>query len=173
VTAQSAPISRSSVQSPYESRATIIAQANFKNLLAITATITWLCAAVRHSPDGQKLSTFSLSPDKNALMQFVVSPGDLIDKDSDESCWHALFKHQVIASGFPIPQRRTGKGLEISYANLVTLAQSLELVEYRDGLVAEGLETLLIPIAKLSEGDQSAVSDRDISQVLHFQIPIL
>ena len=65
------------------------------------------------------------------------------------SCWASLFQNAVIASGFPIPSRTDGKGLEISFPDMVSLSKSHAFVKVGEGLVLDGLVTLLYPIKSL------------------------
>jgi hypothetical protein len=74
--------------------------------------------------------------------EVLVSPG---------LCWHVLFSHGVIAKGFPIRSRLEGRGLEINFADMALLAKCLSFAEYRDRLVVDGLESLLIPVAELQD----------------------
>lgn len=144
----------------YVSEAIIEVRATFTDQLDIAATISWICSAIRHSPGGLTLSEPTFSFDSMAVSQnpcIRITPTYLLKRASVESCWHALFKHQVIASGFSIPERKMGKGLEISYGNMVTLAQSLELVKVHEGLIIEGITTLLIPTKSLGETDGNGV----------------
>ena len=71
-----------------------------------------------------------------------------------EACWHPLLPHAVIAKKFPVRHRSTGKGVDISFANMTLLSQSLSFIEFDEGLIVEGLRSVLIPIEKL-EGDDA------------------
>jgi hypothetical protein len=72
---------------------------------------------------------------------------------TNESCWHSLVPHAVIAKGFRIRKRTAGQGLEISFANMAMLSQSRSFTEFDDGLIVEGLRSVLIPTKVLPEDD--------------------
>ena len=67
------------------------------------------------------------------------------------SCWHSLFLNAVVTGGFNTPKRTEGRGLEISFGDMVGLSRTLRLVEYNKGTVAEGPQNLLIPIKRLHD----------------------
>jgi hypothetical protein len=46
-----------------------------------------------------------------------------------------------------------GKGLEISFADMVLLGQSMSFIEYDEGLIVEGLRSILIPVENLQKDD--------------------
>src|SRR5438034_1422270 len=64
-------------------------------------------------------------------------------------CWYPLFVRSVIAVGFPIRERKQGKGLEISPVVMASLAGVAFPVEYDGGLILKGLSTILIPAEPL------------------------
>ena len=70
----------------------------------------------------------------------------------ERCCWHPLFPHAVIARNFPVRERLEGKGLEISFANMASMAQSVDMVQHEGGLIAEGLRWYLIPSELLPSG---------------------
>ncbi|KAL1614376.1 hypothetical protein SLS54_009803 [Diplodia seriata] len=57
----------------------------------------------------------------------------------------------IIAEGFPIPSRETGRGLEMSFDIMVILGRILYPMEYLNGMVLKGRSTILVPISR--EGD--------------------
>jgi hypothetical protein len=69
------------------------------------------------------------------------------------ACWHSLFPRAVIAEGFPVKERKQGVGLEISFADIAFLSGSLSIVEFDNRLDVNGLKSLLVPVAKLSDDD--------------------
>lgn len=115
---------------------------------------------MRYSPGGLKLSSFYPFVDQSQGNKLFISPHPLqtsFGEDIGDNCWYGLFKDQVVAHGFPIPDRDAGKGLEISFENMTTLARSLDFIEVDNGLVAEGLTTLLVPTLKLDHSDEFAL----------------
>ena len=120
----------------------------------LISAISWICAAVRHSDfdtvansssfvEAKKLS----GGDKSIFLK--LKPLHPI-QDSAGACWHILFPHAVIARGFPIRNREEGKGLEISFPDMLQMSRSLSFVEYDSGLIVEGLRSLLVPVTELT-----------------------
>lgn len=66
-------------------------------------------------------------------------------------CWHGLFPCGVIATGFSPSPREEGKGLEISFPDMVLASRCLSFAQYGNGLIANGLTSVLIPIAGLQK----------------------
>jgi len=122
----------------------------------ILSALSWLCAAIRHSPYPEVVfssTTIETSKASAESRTIKVRLDKLQHLQAGTSCWHSLFPHSVIAKGFPIKRRRQGEGLEISLPDMALLSQSLTAVEFNGGLVFEGLRTLLIPMQELEDDD--------------------
>jgi hypothetical protein len=86
-------------------------------------------------------------------MGIDMSPLESAPRDS--SCWYDLFKKVIVTPDFPIPTRKKGKGLEIAFSAMAYLASCHDLVEHDGGLIAAGLASVLLPVAKLMEDDEA------------------
>lgn len=128
----------------------------------IAKAVSWLCAALRKSPEDSLCRCFVSvkALDRTAYLstehhvkaiQFAL--GDLERMQNPALCWHSLFPGNVIAHGFETQPRVQGVGLEISFANLAHASRCLSFVEYQQGLVAHGLKSVLIPMADLEQDD--------------------
>jgi hypothetical protein len=130
--------------------------ATFNQHFDIALAISWLCAALRHgdteglSMSGSYVEVF---PNRRDIPGMFVRPRHLTPVSVSKACWHSIFTHTVIAQGFPIRARKEGRGLELSFWSMITLARALRLTLYSDGLVAEGPDSLLIPTKELREDD--------------------
>lgn len=137
-----------------ESTASIIITAPYDIQSQLASALSWLCAAVRHSSHELPSSSHTIvSTDKSITLRMNISSrlGPITPFPETRSCWHALFKYTSIAAGFPHRSRENGQGLEISFANMINLARSLAFVTVNDGLVLDGLVTILYPVKRLPE----------------------
>lgn len=121
----------------------------------MACAISWLCAAIKSS--GNEKLCLSETPiatiplGSGSTRKVLIGPSQLLPVSGDVLCWHALFNYAVVATGFSISPRAEGIGLEISFADMILLAQSKSIDEYDGGLIAEGLSTLLIPMKRLDQ----------------------
>jgi hypothetical protein len=152
--------------------------APFEEQFQIAMILSWLCAALRRSCNGE--NSFSrpvILGHRSAFRQISLSPDILEPIITSKSCWYPLFQNGVIAYGFPISPRSEGRGLQISFPDLVLLSKSQALVEVQGGLVLDGLITLLYPVKKLPRDHAiqwhlelkttSADSDEDGQRFVH------
>lgn len=122
------------------------------------SVFSWISAAIRYSShDRISRSATLIEAVKFATSKKVISPKlqplEPI-QDSGEACWQSLFPYAVIATGpFPISERTEGKGLEISFGDMLLMSRSLSFVEFRGGLIVEGLNSLLVPGEELQKDD--------------------
>ena len=136
--------------SSYTSAANFAILATVDEHVHIASALKWLCAAIRHSPsESLSLSEAHIIESSSLLSPFTIEMAPLT-AIKETSCWHNLFLNTVIAQGFSIPSRTDGKGLEISFSDMVKLSRTLRLVEYDRGTVAEGAQNLLVPVKRLS-----------------------
>ena len=129
---------------------------DLESLKEIAEILAWLTAAVRTSPKkGFGTSTvnfFPQTPTEPGLSTFKIEPGEVEPLQNESSmCWHALFVNGVIATQFPIRDRKEGVGVEISPDLMATLSGVVAPAEFRGGLILKGLSTALIPIKRLED----------------------
>jgi len=121
----------------------------------IISAISCIAAALRPSPYAHvALSSVSIEASGTGPepKRIDVRLDELEEISEAQCCWHPLFPNAVIAKGFPVRDRVQGTGLEISFANMALMSQSLRIVEYDRGLVLEGLRLFLIPVRLLPDG---------------------
>jgi hypothetical protein len=142
------------------SRVAFIATASYGIQVQVASGLSWICASFRCSPNVDIMLSSTLFESQTLLSgqkQFKLPPSDLrknATADSSETpCWHPLFPYRVIAHGFPIRSRKEGRGLELSFENMIAASRCLSFVEYNKGLIAHGLTSILIPIRDLVEDD--------------------
>jgi len=122
----------------------------------MASALSWISAAVRHSSyNVVAYSSTSISSKASigASPSIAICLEELKPLQREGPCWYPLLPHAVIAKGFPIRERTVGKGLEISFADMTLLSQSMSFTEYSQGLVVEGLRSVLIPMERLLQDD--------------------
>jgi hypothetical protein len=132
----------------------LMATAAYATHTQIVHALSWMCASFRCSPyDEITMSSTVVDVQKStsASGAVIAIRPDMLHKPSTVSCWHGLFPNRVISRGFPIHDRHEGVGLEISFENMVAASRCLSLLEYDNGLIAHGLTSILIPMAKLKK----------------------
>jgi hypothetical protein len=141
----------------FTSNVTLLVLADHSLHVQIAAALSWISAAVRHSSHNclsYSSTTILAKPPKGASHTIAIYLEDLELLRDGGPCWYSLVPHGVIAKGFPIRERTVGKGLEISFADMAILSQSMSFTESGGGFVVEGLRTVLIPV-KIIEGDDA------------------
>jgi hypothetical protein len=143
----------------FTSFATFQIIATYDLQLQIISALAWICAAFRQG-DRVEISHSSVSLEGKKPLGGESHTGDislvldpLENIAAGDACWHALFPHCVIAKQFPVPSRKKGKGLEISFADMALASRCLSFVELENGLIAHGLASVLIPVEELPEDD--------------------
>jgi hypothetical protein len=151
---------------PCVSNATISIRGTFDDQVSLATAIMWLSSAVRYPGRGLDLSETLFSPVSNydscpwPRLQISLKSLQPVAIDTTRyscCCWHKLFDRQVIASGFRIPERKVGHGLEIPYQDMLLLARSKGLAKIHGGLLPEGFSTLLIPVEEIEEVGGSSI----------------
>jgi hypothetical protein len=134
---------------------TCIVNANYTAHIQVSLVLSWLCAAMRSSNhDGLSNSSVTIDGEKTGKRRTIsINLVPLETVKQNGSCWHGLFPRGVIAKNFPIPLRSDGEGLEIPFADLALVSGCLGLSEYKNGLVVDGLNSILIPRKRLSKDD--------------------
>ena len=137
------------------SSASCLVTASYATQVQVALVLSWLCAAVRSSDHAgpSKSSVFVDGEQTDGRRSVSIKLAPLEPVLSDEACWHGLFPHGVIAKNFPIPLRHFGRGLEIPFADMTLLCGCLGFVEYKNGLLVDGLNSILIPRKRLPEDD--------------------
>lgn len=134
---------------------------------------------MRHSPSDDPVYSYAaVSGIKSSrpIQNLTIRMKEFEEIQIDRPCWHPLIPHAVIAKGFPIRHRKAGKGLDISFADMALLSQSMSFTEYDEGLIVEGLRSVLIPMEFLHQDDaiqwhleykrqKKAPKKRSISQI--------
>ena len=131
---------------------TITVKANHAVHQDLINAISWLSATFRHSHnDGVSYSTSLVEAKINTAeeVSIMIKSMEIEEIETFRACWHPLFPHGVIAKGFPYRSRNEGKGLEISFADMVHMSRGLGFIEFSKGLLVEGLTSLLIPVLNL------------------------
>ena len=77
---------------------------------------------------------------------FQITPKALrpVRKDPS-SCWYNLFRHSVVASGFEIPSRQCGTGLELTLELMAELTENAKPLKYAGKFLMISLHSALIP----------------------------
>lgn len=131
-------------------------------LISIAQQLAWL-AAISRTPTSEELTCshvhFKLIDTGN--FEITVSGDQPLNK-GDESCWHPLFAHTVIAYGFPVPPRSAEMGVEIPFNIMLRLAGTTYVVTHDDGVVLCGFSTLLFPSAYYQSQSETAAQTHSV-----------
>lgn len=117
------------------------------DVIKTSQQLAWLITVLR-VPSDKRLSSSafsikrSMEPDSFVLVPEALKP---ISRPSS-ACWHAIFQNWVLAEGFPIQPRNGEKGIEISFAAMIQLAEVLGPVTYEEGVVLKGISSILFPV---------------------------
>ncbi|KAH6668955.1 hypothetical protein B0J14DRAFT_674497 [Halenospora varia] len=123
----------------------------------LLTALSWLCAAVRHSPPSEvalsstRIAAVPKPEDDGHIITICLSELELLPLT--QSCWYPIFRHCVIADGFPIRDRINGEGLKPSFQDMFLMSRSLMFVEFDGGFVVDGLLSVLISIRELQDDD--------------------
>ncbi|KXJ86888.1 hypothetical protein Micbo1qcDRAFT_125469, partial [Microdochium bolleyi] len=135
----------------------------------ISEQLAWLGAALRQEVlpgDGPTCCTPSIS--FNALdrpirctISFHLQKTPY--RSARGSCWHRLFRHPLIARGFPIAARPpTAKGLELTLGAMAILTQARYLNIFGDKMLMKGFSQLVYPSSiKANTIGWHLLSDKD------------
>jgi hypothetical protein len=136
------------------SKASVVVLANHAVHEQIASALSWISAAIRHSPYDivvHSSTLVSAVKSSGSTHRIAIRMAELKEIKTDQPCWHSLLPHAVIAKGFPIRERNSGIGLDINFADMALLSASMSFSEYEGGLVVEGLRSLLIPKKMIPE----------------------
>jgi hypothetical protein len=128
-------------------------------LAEVCEQLAWLGAALRPSPVSSGICFASSSitatrdthlssavPSVTVQMNFPITPAPDRMLSMEGTCWHAMFRNPVVASGFPILARHEDeRGLELPFDVMSLLAETQHATSYNATLILKGLCTMLIP----------------------------
>ncbi|PQE16473.1 pfs domain protein [Rutstroemia sp. NJR-2017a BBW] len=130
----------------------------------IIAAFSWLCSALRFAPEDTIYQSavevqYSTKNKRDKGNDILEAPNITLELNklqefaptADSDCWRSLFPGMVIAYDFPVKKRFEGKGLEISFANMAMAARIWSLIEFDEGLIGNGLSTVLVPVKELTK----------------------
>lgn len=83
---------------------------------------------------------------------FRSEPLEVAPEDPGGHCWNDMFRHCMVAKGYPIPSRKSDRpGLEIPFDMMAALAGAERVVPFGEHLIVKGYSTALFPTS--FEGD--------------------
>ncbi|KAE9367993.1 hypothetical protein N431DRAFT_445061 [Stipitochalara longipes BDJ] len=144
------------VSESFTSNASLVVLASHTFQRQIASALSWISAAVRHSSYNTvaySSTSIAAKNSTNAGHNISILLEELSPLRNEGLCWYPLLPHAVIVKGFPIRERICGKGLEISFADMALLSQSLSFTEHGQGLIVEGLRSVLIPMETIPHDD--------------------
>ncbi|KAF2141224.1 uncharacterized protein K452DRAFT_309014 [Aplosporella prunicola CBS 121167] len=119
-----------------------------KDLISITQQLAWLTATFRLPKNGQLLcsearfSWNNFELEGNIFMQ-PLEPAN----HGAHTCWHSMFAGQVLAVGFPVPERFEGEqGVELPFEVMAALGLIWYPFEHNGGTILKGHSTALLPV---------------------------
>ena len=135
-----------------ESPITVRVTAEYSKQVMIMEVVGWLCAVARYSPDiGLAISSTVVQActiENSRVITFI--PRKLEKIPPSTACWPQLFPHGVLAQGYRTSDRKQGRGLEIAFADMAMVAGCSRFVEYDNGLIVDGLESVIIPVKAIT-----------------------
>jgi hypothetical protein len=153
-TGQSEPVVAS--QHPLcETTCKMLVTGNWEVQVDCSCAILWVSATLRSSTYREMVSSGATMRRRNRpevgplYMDIELSP---LQAFTEQSCWTILGQRSVLVSGFPIPEREGGEGLEISFRSMCKLARCTRLIHHDGGLVGVGILCVVQPMFELSNG---------------------
>lgn len=130
----------------------------FYSLVEIIEVLAWIGAALREATDPSQVMQClpCLMPNEDYIVRdlpsvhlrlgFSVQP--LLDYDSLHehlgTCWLPLLRNPVITTGFPIPHRIQGPGLEISLKAMALQVNAPSLTFFNEKAVFKGFNAAIV-----------------------------
>jgi hypothetical protein len=131
------------------------AEGTGEKIVEIAQQLSWLGAALRHSPDdGLKNSEAKISTVQGWKPIFDITFSMNPLNKNESSCWHSLFTSSVIAKGFPIAERGQEVGLEIPLEMMAALTGVRHAVEYQGGILLKGHSSAFLPVKRYKDSIQ-------------------
>ena len=121
-------------------------------LVGICQCILWL-AAVCRPPEQGSVHASSVAFEKVGRDRFTIRTEPLRplpsprSKNSVGCCWINMFDGgYVLAQGFPVPTRKSGLGIELSFDMMIEQAMTYHTISHRGSIILKGRHTALVPI---------------------------
>ena len=122
-----------------------------ENLVGLAGQLAWL-AAVCRVPEFNQVSysqiSFTCSNKESKSFEIIPLPLQRVresDAMDSATCWLSIFKRGIIAHGFPIPDRRGGKGIELSFSLITDKAGIFYPAKYKGRVYLRGFSCILFP----------------------------
>ena len=119
-------------------------------LVNYIATLAWLSATLRRSSfEGISVSTVSIVKAESLTdVAFKLTQKALRADSKDQwSCWHGLFRHNVVAFGFEIATRQHDIGLKLTLELMIELAKNAKPLNYAGRFILIDLHSALISVS--------------------------
>lgn len=133
----------------YRDNAQVKVQGSKRQIVQVAQQLAWMTGVFRKRstvPPGVKIySHFAIENKATDRFQLTSLPLEEAP-ECDASCWLPLLHGNVIAHGFPIPERGEEVGVEISLDATILLADIQYPLHIKDVTVFRGWSTLLYPI---------------------------
>lgn len=121
-------------------------KAAFETCVHLAVLLSWLCATIRYSKHELLCRSEVNWKIEDSSLIILPTPLSAVER---RTCWHDLFMYSVVATQFEIPVRQQGKGLEITFSDMMALSRALRMLELRDCVVAEAPQNLLVVMNKM------------------------
>lgn len=136
--------------------------------------LSWAVCALSTSPLGQNLayanSNFCLDSVTKSSLAFKISASHVPLPETESACWLPLSCGATIAHRFPIPNRGSEVGLELSLDLLAALGGVRHAVDYEGGLLLKGFSHMFVPVERFEDRVQwHAVSSKDYNSRLTYE----
>lgn len=124
-------------------------QGSKRQTVQVAQQLAWMMGVfqTRKDRDSDKTMYSHFQIDNQDTDRFSLSPLPLKEaSESNASCWPSLLHGGVISHGFPIPQRGSEVGVEMSLDAIIPLAGIQYPVHIQDVTIMKGWSTLLYPV---------------------------
>ncbi|KAI1862641.1 uncharacterized protein JN550_010166 [Neoarthrinium moseri] len=130
----------------------------------IVQQTSWVLAAFQLSPFPDETIAYSSSHFEVVVHSSsptrcgtLHSRFQVLQPDERYVCWLSLFSDAVLAYGFPIPERTSGLGLEISAELMAAIIGARHAVTYDQGVVIKGFSSMFIPVKRVPDGGSCGI----------------
>ncbi|PVH67907.1 hypothetical protein DL98DRAFT_523065 [Cadophora sp. DSE1049] len=121
-------------------------------LIGICQCILWLATACRPPAQGS-VHASNAAFKKVGVDRFVIQPEPLrllpspVSTTTIGCCWLNMFDGgYVLAQGFPVPPRKSGRGIELPFDIMVEQAMTYHTIAHKGSVILKGSHTALVPI---------------------------
>jgi hypothetical protein len=126
-----------------------------EDIANLAEQLVWLTSTLRASTSPELKSSSALirkeSDGDEWRYSINVKPLEAL-RVSEAGCWISLFQNCVISVDSLIPSRSGGRGLEVSFDNLISLSGADDFLDREGRLIIVGPSTILIPIEIFPDG---------------------